>query len=198
MSSDIISLREFARRLNVGEKTIRDGVRLGKILKGVIIENGKPKIKYSIALKEAQDIGLGHNSLIRKGVEPNYKPEPTKQQKKEINESEESEESEHIAGLGPNTSLVTASRADKIFRAQLASMLVDEKAGTLINKEEANLQFAEFAQRIKSEFESMPGRIGSKLATLIDANSITLQLAKEIGKSLTKLADVIDQERVFK
>ena len=62
MSSDIISLREFARRLTIGEKTIRDGVRTGKISKGVIIENGKPKIDYKIALKEALSIGLGRKS----------------------------------------------------------------------------------------------------------------------------------------
>lgn len=195
MGNDIISLREFARRLNVGEKTIRDGVKAGKIVQGVIIENGKPKIKYSIALKEAQAIGLGHKSLVSKGIEPDRKSEPTKQQRKEAIDDEEIE---HIAGLGPETSLVTASRAQKIFQAQLASLQVEEKAGTLINKEEANLQFSEFALRIKSEFESLPGRIGSKLATLKDATSITLELAKEIGKSLTKLADIIDEERVLK
>jgi hypothetical protein len=66
MNTDLISLREFARRLNVGEKTIRDGVRLGKISKGVTLELNKPKIIFSIARAEAIKANIGHNSRMNK------------------------------------------------------------------------------------------------------------------------------------
>lgn len=65
-NTDLISQREFARRLNVGEKTIRDGVRLGKIVEGITKINGALKINYPIAYDEALRFNLGHNSRVNK------------------------------------------------------------------------------------------------------------------------------------
>ena len=186
--SELISLREFARRLNVGEKTIRDGVKLGKISKGVV--NGK--IDYEIALQEAVDIGLGHKSLINKGVEPKHPKEP-KQPKQEYRELTEDDP---IAGLGPETTIVTATRAEKIFKAQLACLEVEAKAGTLVNKSEVYSQLFEFGTQIRSEFEAMPGRIASKLLLFKNASSLSEYLAKEIRDSLSKLVDNLSERKI--
>ena len=200
MKEEIISLREFARRLDVGEKTIRDGIKLGKISKGVTVVNGKPKINYNIALKEAQDIGLGNKSLISKGIDPSEKskqePKYIHKQAQTNTESNSNDEPEPIAGLGPDASLVTASRAEKIFKAQLACMMVDEKAGTLVSKSEVYSQLFEFGSQIRSEFESMPGRISSKLATFTDQSQIAEYLAKEIRLSLSKLIDDLGERKI--
>jgi len=65
-NTDIISLREFARRLGIGEQSIRNGIKTGKILQGVTIENNKPKIIFSIAYAEAVASNLGHNARMNK------------------------------------------------------------------------------------------------------------------------------------
>jgi len=66
MSTNIISFREFARRLNFGEKTIRDSIKRGLITKGVIISGGKSKIDFLIAYNEVVVNNVGRNCPINK------------------------------------------------------------------------------------------------------------------------------------
>lgn len=189
MSNDIISLREFARRLNIGEKTIRDGVRLGKISKGVIIENGKPKINYPVALIEAQSIGLGHKAMTNKGIEP-------QEAKQTIPKELKPDESVTISSIDESTTFIEATRIQKVGQARTAIMEADRMAGTLVNKSEVYIQLFEFGTHIRSEFESMPGRIAPKIATINDSSRVAEMLAKEIGLSLNKLLDKLDERKI--
>ena len=58
MPKETISILEFSRRIAIGEKAIRDAIRLSKISKGVVTDPGKkPKIIYEVALKEVESMG---------------------------------------------------------------------------------------------------------------------------------------------
>jgi len=61
MTQEIISKREFARRLEVDEKAVRKAIIEGKIKKGVSSEG---KIIFDIALQEAKKnlIGVSNNT----------------------------------------------------------------------------------------------------------------------------------------
>lgn len=191
MDTDIISLAEFGRRIGVGEKTIRDGIKLGKISKGVKVVNGKAKIVYSIAVIEAHQIGLGQKAFTAKGIESNVKKESPPGPEKE------EEDPEHIAGLGPETSLITANRAERIFKAQLACLEVEQKAGTLVNKAEVYSQLFDFGKEMTTEFETMPSKIVHKIISCQnDENKISEIMGIEIRKSLNKLFEKIGDRKI--
>ena len=61
---NMISVLEFSRRMGVGEKTIRDGIKSGKLVDGVIKVNGKSKILFEKAKKEFEDSGLGLKRIL--------------------------------------------------------------------------------------------------------------------------------------
>ena len=176
MKQEIISLREFSRRLEVSEKTIRDGIRLGKIKKGVTEVKGKSQIIYDIAKKECEEIGLGYRAKLRRGEDI---PPPKK---------EKVPEPDGIAGLDGTTSLAQAQRAEKIFKAQLASLEVEEKAGILVRRDEVYRELFEFGQEIKSGLQSIPDRITDELMAISDRDAFHSLLSKSIEDELLRLS----------
>lgn len=180
MENDIISLREFARRMSIGEKTIRDAVKLGKIVDGVTQVNGKPKIIYGIAYKEFKEINLGAQVL----GESDYN---------EV--SQEDMISEGVAGLGGNTSLATATRAEKIFKAQKAFLEVERLKGTLVERDEVYRQLYQASTEIRSALMSIPDRITDELiANMDDRNSVYRLLTDTLNNELTRLSDMKDRD----
>ena len=180
MENDIISLREFARRMSIGEKTIRDAIKLGKIVDGVTQINGKPKIIYDIAYKEFKEINLGAQVL----GESDYK-----------DVSAEEMLSEGVAGLSGNTSLATATRAEKIFKAQKAFLEVERLKGTLVEREEVYRQLFQVATEIRSSILAIPDKITDDLIAISDdRNSFYKLLVDTINNELTVLSDMKDRD----
>ena len=194
---DIISLREFARRLGIGEKTIRDGIAKGKIVDGVTYdEKGKPKIKYSVAIIEANSMGLGAKVLGSKEPEQGFpKPRPRELRKAEglIRELDGD-------GFEPEDNLpyADALRKKENYIAGLKQLEYLEKRGNLVDKAEVYAQLFEFGKEIRSEFESMPGRISDKLAACQDSSAIAEALANEIRKALSRLIEDLNSKKLTK
>jgi|GEM_PF-2350041 len=169
MSEEVISIREFARRVNIGEKTIRDGIRLEKIVKGVKIENGKPKIIFSIAKKEFEKYGLGSKAIYcqsKKEQPVNELKTKKKDIEKTIIVEDSSDSLDNIAGLTGDSSMAQAQRAEKIFKAQLASLEVDEKAGTLVPRDLVRSQLFSAGQASRNVLQSLPDRETDTLISL--------------------------------
>lgn len=195
MSNEIISLREFARRMGIGEKTIRDGIAYGKITKGVTTdEKGKPKIIYEIALQECEAIGLGYRSRLRNDTTPVIEQPKPKPPQQPTAPPDEEEVKEAIAGLNGETSLATAQRAEKIFKAQLAYMEVEERSGNLLRKDEVYSQLFNFGNELKNGLLSIPDRITDDLISLADnRNSFHKLLTESLSAELERLAKFNEQ-----
>jgi hypothetical protein len=189
MNEKPISLREFARQIGVGEKTVRDGIRLGKISKGVIHDGNRPKILYSEAIKEVEAFNLGYRAKLVKG-----EVTPVKGSKEDPPTPPE-EEGQYIAGLGPETPLATAQRAEKIFKAQLASLEVSEKVGTLVSKAEADKQLFKFGGEIRARLLALPDRIADDLISLApDRNAVYSLLTDSLIEALEALSELKGDE----
>jgi hypothetical protein len=185
MSSEIVSLREFARRTNIGEKTIRDGIKKGKISKGVIYENNKPKIDYDIAINEIKETGLGRRILVSKELQFNEKPF--------INATEESNKSQPIK---PNAYQEALEKKER-YNAKLKELEFKEKEKTLVLKTEVYSQLFEFGKEIRTEFESLPGRILSKIIICNnDITKISELLNIEIRASLSRTIDNLSEKEI--
>lgn len=187
-NEDVISLREFARRLGVNERKVRYFILTGKLSKCVTIENEQPKILFSIGKEEAASIGLGNipsvKSLLNK--------KGPKQTKKPIKpETEENDEDEEIL------SYAAALQYKENWNAKIKELEYLEKKETLVNKADVYSQLFDFGKEIRSEFESLPGRIGSKIALLgSDVSEIEKLLANEIRNSLLKLVENMEERKI--
>jgi len=188
MDTETISLREFARRLGIGEKTIRDGIKTGKISKGVVYDqNSKPKIQYEIAVKEVNDVGLGKKVLSVK--------ETIKTKQKPIDDGKDYEGDIATDRVGV-LSYSAALRVKENYNARIKELEFKEKEGTLVNKQEVYSQLFEFGKEIRSELESLPGRTASKILNCTDMTKITEILALEIRNSLSKLVDNLSEKKI--
>ncbi|MFZ4546738.1 MAG: hypothetical protein ACOYN4_04855 [Bacteroidales bacterium] len=197
---DIISLREFARRLGVDEKIIRRGIANGKIKDGVIVENGKPKIKFSVAIVEARNIGLGakanaindNSKPIKQAIKPaKHKPDPEDNNTPEITDNFDPDQEA--------LSYADALKKKENYIAGIKKLEFLEKRKTLVNKSEVYSQLFDFGKEIRSEFESLPGKIGSKLADCgSDSSKISETLANEIRNSLSKLINNLANKALTK
>ena len=169
--TETISLSEFARQMEIGEKTIRDAVKLGKLSKGVIQVNGKSKIIFDIAKQEFDS--------FRIGVKAKQKNKP---------------KDEPVNDIGSMT-FADAQRLGQVFKTKLLELELDEKEKTLVNKAEVFSQLFAFGQQIKVEFENLPMRIGHKLVGC-EVSDIYTILAAEIYQTLARLTKAQDQLKI--
>lgn len=174
MTEEKISLREFARRLNVGEKTIRDGIKSGKISKGVEFdEKGKPKIIFSTAVVEANEIGLG-KKVLQKEISSDKQSKPTP------NKSEL-----HYIELLPYNE---ALRKKENYIAKIKELEFKEKEGSLLNKDEIFAQLFDFHQELRNSLLSIPDRITDTIiAYAHDRNRVHQLINESIAGELDKL-----------
>ncbi len=187
MSKEIISLREFARRMNVGEKTIRDGIKTGKISKGRTEVNGKPKIIYEIAKKEFEDYRLGGQLEDRKSLSDF----------EDFNKVWDNTEIEYTdsetCGIADTASYSEATRQEKIHKARKAYLEVEELSGRLVSKDLVYKELYKFGSIIKSELKAIPDRITDELISLSsDRDAFYSFFSQTIEDALLKLSDTND------
>lgn len=203
MDSDIISLREFARRIGIGEKTIRDSITSGKLKGCVTFIEGKPKIVYSKGVIEAKNAGIGSRILANNKTKKSGITAKTldrhfalqkNQPKKLMSDKDEEDESE----VDDSTlSYASALRVKENWNAKIKELEYLEKNETLVNKADVYTQLFDFGKEIRSEFESLPGRISSKIVSLgNDVSEVEKLLANEVRNSLSKLVDNMESRKI--
>jgi len=204
---DIISVSAFARKLEVDEKLIRRGIANGKLKDGVITIKGKSKIILSVALIEAKKAGIGLRLSTNKIDKPQKKqtvskPEPVKQTAKPKQANASIEDFEINDNFNPDQESLTyadALKKKENYIAGIKKLEFLEKRKTLVNKTEVYSQLFDFGKEIRSEFESLPGKIGAKLAACGgDSSKISETLANEIRNSLSKLIDNLSNKPLTK
>lgn len=174
MGKEIISLREFGRRMKIGEKTIRDAIKSKKIEKGVTEVNGKPKIIYQVAKLEYEAFNIG--AKAKYGVEEET-PDIAPGQKKDDAVSED-----YLKGDAP---IGRAQRMKAIAEANIKLREEALLAGSLVKVEDLKNQLCELMSSIRIEFETLPNRAAGKIFNSNkDLNTITEILAKEIRRSI--------------
>ena len=180
--SELISFRECARRLKVGEKTIRDAVGLNKITT-VLDENGNKKINFKTAKKQAEEFNIGAKAQY--GKEPDQLPKQTKKEKPKENNPVSSENIE----LNDLSTMATAQKAEKIAKAKLAQLELEERIGNLINKDECYRELFQYGTEMRNSFLSIPDRITDNLISLAhDRNAFHTMLVDSLTEVLSQLS----------
>lgn len=179
--SELISLREFARRVNIGEKTIRDRIANGKITNGVIYESGKPKIDYELALQDINDVGFK--------VQIKQEPKEKKLTK------EQDEKLDALVDLMKNVSDIPASMKDALLKKEhylgkIKELEFKEKDGTLVKREVVYSQLYGFHRQIRNNLLAIPDRITDELLTLNNRDKMHRLIYDSIADELEKLSSI--------
>lgn len=160
--NEIISIREFARRVGVSDTAIHKAIKLGKIS---IVEDGKKKgINYQTGLHELQAFGIGG----------------TKEKT-----------CENITNLNAdNATFIESKRREAFFKSELARLDLEEKNGTLVSKEQVYSDLFDFGNEVKNTILSIPDRIIDELITLSkDRNAAHNLLTYSLTDALTALSE---------
>lgn len=148
-TEEIISIREFARRMCVDDKIIRRAISDKKIKKGLSIDG---KIIYNIALRECENNLVGKQKKnIEQPIESNI------EHAIEIIESKK-KDSDHS-----DITYAEAKKRNELAKARKAELELMELEGDLIRKDKVYASLYEYASVIKNNLLSIPDRITDEL-----------------------------------
>lgn len=196
MEKEIISVLEFSKRVGVGEKTIRDAIRLGKIVAGLDTSGKKPKIIYDIALKEVEEMGIGVKSKSLR----------TDKSLLEDDSDFEEEENDYVnedvlASLKTLTvgiaSYKESKRREAFYESELSRLEYEEKEGNLVKKDQVYKELFDFGSEIRSKILSIPDRITDELISVADDRDAFYQLLygnlRDALEILSKSESILDK-----
>ena len=175
--SELISLREFARRLKIGEKTIRDGVRSGRISKGVISVDGKPQIDYETALEEVANSGLGQKSIIAKKKSLKSDDSENDSSTSDINDCD-------IPALG------VSIKRKEYWISRIRESEAKKIEGELVRKDIVYSQLYEFGKQMQNNLLSIPDRITDSILHEQNRDKVHRTIYDAIWTVLNKLSEL--------
>lgn len=183
---ELISLREFARRLGVSDTAVRKAIDAGKISRDCLDHSNakRPKIDADRARTEWGKNYVPHYtqsekleaSLISQEPTTSKKPKPpaeklvSKTKVKQLKEAES--DAEHPTGVEHNLTDVDsdtinlsrsadtkeAKRVEAIAKAKIAMVELKEKKGKLIDKSAAYKEFFAAGQAVRAAFQGIPDK----------------------------------------
>jgi hypothetical protein len=187
--TEIISIREFGRRVGVSDTAIRKAIDAGKIVRaiGTNPNNGRPTLDYDLALEEWKASGGGIHAV-------NYevKPQPAKAQKQPAAKPEPAPAAYTSAPpVQPPVdtgTLVAAKRAQAVYIAKIKELEYKRMAGTLVEKDKVYQSLFAFGQEVRNAFQALPDRIIDELRASQNRNEAHKLLYDSIADVLDKLS----------
>lgn len=177
--SDLISQREFAKRIGVDERKIRYFIGKGKLSKCVKYdEKGKPQISYAIGIEEAESVGLIKVKSTK----------PVKEKKLSKPESKNEPALEFADG-----ELLTYNQAiqkKENYIAKLKELEFKKLEGELVNADLVYTTLLDFATIKRNNLLAIPDRITDELMSIADRNSFHKMLYDSIADELEKLSEL--------
>lgn len=169
---EIISIREFAKRVNVDHSSIREAMSNGRISDAAISDG---KIKYEIAIKEWEAIGGGNSA--NKSV-PELPAEDTTPG-----------DTIHIR---KNASLSEAKRVEAIAKAKLAQIELEKTKGSLVEKKEVYKELFAVGQEIRSALQGIPDKYIDNILACSTRSESHAMLFEAITEALAGLSKKIE------
>lgn len=161
--NEIISVREFAKRVGVVHQSIRKAIEEGHIVKGY----SENKINYEIALKEWGN-----------------RPAAKSPQEKNKDQSQEFFEKEGISTI----TYTEANRRSAIFKAEKDELIVKELKGDLVRKKDVYKELFAVGEEIRAGLLSIPDKeIHNILAceSRQEAHALLVKAITEVLESLS-------------
>lgn len=192
-SKNIISIREFARRVGSSEGNIRKIIKAGKISKGL---NSSGKIVYNVALSEYKEWYGYKMPEIKNEVKENKVIES-----KEVEETElETDPVEFVEDkpirIRNSARFEEAKRLEQVIKTRTAQLEYEQLKGSLVSSKEVYKELFAVGQTVRSSLQGIPDKyIDNILAceTRIEAHEM---LNKAITDALEELSNAVKEVEI--
>ncbi len=180
---NLISIREFARRVGCSDTAIRKAIKSGKISKGYIGRpDGHGKIDYEAAFKEwsaSYDPSYPSNEKLR------AKMMATLDKQKPQTETPEAQGTS-VDGASMNA----AKRAQAILKAKILEIELKERQGKLVDKQQVYMALFEAGKEVKASIMAVPDRIIDAVFSAPNRNEAHTILTKALIEALDTMSDI--------
>ena len=194
--SELISMREYARRKGCSDPAVIKAVKTGKIVKGCVIdEHGKKKINPEIAdaewasnsdpLRAKMGDRFDLSAAIPKGFERVPKPAiKAKLEPKHVVPSYPA-----VKSLQDET-LASARKAQEVYKAKIAEVDYKKRIGELVMKADVYKALFAFGQELRTQFQAIPDRVVDNMLAASNRNEAHNILYEAITVVLENLSDI--------
>ncbi len=183
MPTELISIREFSRRIGTNEKQIRRAIQNGQIVKGVV--NGK--INPVVATREYESCGLGQK---RKAQPEQVKTVQKPKQPTEPNYPPDFDPNDVPKPIGKDSQYSDVNLYEKFYKAMAQKMDYEVAMGKLVERDVIKMELFAQGAEIRDAFQLIPDRITDDLiAASSDRNKFHNILYSAIEEVLIKLSN---------
>lgn len=193
VSEKQITLTDFEKITGISNQTLSRAISQGKIPQQFVVKTGKrrpvfiqPKAAAVTWLKNLQGTTAKVHDL-RKRLEAYIK---TFIEEKEVIETHEHKDKSE-KGV---TSYAEAQRQERVFKAQLAELELEEKRGTLINKSEVYFQLFAIGKEIRTSLLAIADRITDDCFASQNRNKVHSLIYEAIEFELRRLSDLTNEK----
>ena len=184
MGSEIISIRAFAKMVNLSDTMIHKAIKLGKI---TLTQVGTRKgIIYELGLKELQEFAIGASKNIDTtnipGIKISKKTAPTR--------ASSNRSSNGGFNAFEDVPLFVDSKSRKEFyNSELARIELEEREGRLVQKDAVYMELFEVGSILKNNILAIPSRITDQIVSLSnDRNAVFNLLTDSLMGALETLS----------
>lgn len=192
---EIISQREFGRRVGVSEGMVRKAIDNGWIIQGRTTRpSGTPAISYEIALEEWKASPGGIQAAAKN---PNAILQSVKRTPEPKAETPAADPIKPAALFDPELAaekakIIKSKGMSQQISIQRAALALQKEQGKLVDKEQADKQLFEFGQMLSESILTVPHRIIDQVRTADRHTGLHLMLneLKQALRGLDKPPDL--------
>lgn len=164
--TEIVSYREFARRVDISEASVRNAVKRGWIVQGVVTrDSGRPALDYQVALNEWTASPAGAQAA-RKNTSPKsaYIPKIPKSPAGKLEKEDTASRTSRMNVVDPELmrakkDMLDNQTAMSKLDLQLKAIETQRKLGKLVDKETVYKELFEFGKVLREALTAIPDRI---------------------------------------
>lgn len=198
--SELIAIREFARRVGVSDTAVHKAIKAGRVSLGEPNQaNGRPRLQWP----QARDQWMANSDATKRthvgpqggsprrdsygGNAPAPAPLPTRAQT--LAGEAEDAPSVAAAGPGPAGPSLAASRAVReAYQARLARIEYERAIGKLVDADAVKVSAFKTARAVRDGLLNIPDRIAADLAAESDRSRVHAMLSRELRDALRSLS----------
>lgn len=176
---ELISQREYARRLGVSHVAVQRAVKAGRISTvGGKIDPARADLQWH----ENTDQSKPRNRITGNPKQAKVAGEPS--------EPMDMVGADEVFG-GPSTAsgYAKARAARELYQAQLAKLELDRQRGTLVRADEVRLGAFNMARKARDQLIALPERLATVLAAIQEPAEVQRILEEEIERICQEIAD---------
>lgn len=195
--SELIPIREAARRLGVSDTAVRKAIDTGRVkVAGKNPNNNRPLLAWP----ECRDQWLANSDSSKRshvggtGTSPERKKYAKTPPEVDLPTSNRMDESPTFndGGDGPKSGrggdYAKARAAREVYQAKLAKLEFDERSGKLVQADVVRVEAFKTHRRVRDAMLNIPDRCSPHLAAMTDPAEVHAYLLGEVNAALRQLS----------